>query len=433
MRKDIHEIRDPIHNFIRLDTTERKVVNSVPFQRLRHIHQLALTSHIYPGATHKRFEHSLGVMELASRIFDVVTNSDRLAIKVRGVVPIGDRLQYQYWRRVLRMAALCHDLGHLPFSHAAEDHLLKGRTHEDITVDIIKSPEMMDIWGSMKPSLDAADVAKIAVGPKKMVEEEFSEWEILLSEIITSNVFGADRMDYLLRDGHHAGVIYGNFDHYRLIDTMRILPREDRGSTELELGLEEGGLYSAEALLLSRYFMFSQLYLHPVRCVYDLHLKDFMNKMFCDGFPVEPREFIKWSDNEIWGEIYKAYWDMSHIAHKEASIIVDRQHFKLLFSCTKADQKLDFKAEKTVFKAACLKFGEDNVRWCRYSKEGKKEDFPVLLSNGKIASSLHSSDVLNTIPSIKAKFVFIAKDHFDEAKRWIEEERDSILKKGSAR
>ena len=67
-----HEIRDPIHVFIRLDSDEREVLDSKPFQRLREIHQLALTYLVYPGATHRRFEHSLGVMELATRIFDVV-------------------------------------------------------------------------------------------------------------------------------------------------------------------------------------------------------------------------------------------------------------------------------------------------------------------------------------------------------------------------
>ena len=74
MSKNIHEIRDPIHVFVRLDSDERKVLNSRCFQRLRHIHQLALTYLVYPGATHKRFEHSLGVMELAARVYDVVTN-----------------------------------------------------------------------------------------------------------------------------------------------------------------------------------------------------------------------------------------------------------------------------------------------------------------------------------------------------------------------
>jgi hypothetical protein len=141
------EIRDPIYNFIRLGAEERKVLDSVPFQRLRHIHQLALTSFLYPGATHKRFEHSLGVMELAGRVYDVVTDSDNLIDRsVRKLVPRKGDYKYEYWRLVLRMAALCHDLGHLPFSHAAEKELLPdGWNHERLTLKIIRSEEMKPI------------------------------------------------------------------------------------------------------------------------------------------------------------------------------------------------------------------------------------------------------------------------------------------------
>src|SRR5271154_4868577 len=118
MLKDLHEIRDPIHNFIRIETEERKILDSRPFQRLRHIHQLALTYLVYPGATHRRFEHSLGVMELATRIYDVVTNPHNVTDAVKEQLPeLADDTKRSYWRRVLRIAALCHDAGHLPFSH----------------------------------------------------------------------------------------------------------------------------------------------------------------------------------------------------------------------------------------------------------------------------------------------------------------------------
>ncbi|HEX9592696.1 MAG TPA: HD domain-containing protein, partial [bacterium] len=83
MAKHVHEIRDPIHVFVRLTSAEREVVDSRPFQRLRHIHQLALTYLVYPGATHRRFEHSLGVMELATRVFDVVTREENLTDPLR--------------------------------------------------------------------------------------------------------------------------------------------------------------------------------------------------------------------------------------------------------------------------------------------------------------------------------------------------------------
>jgi HD superfamily phosphohydrolase len=142
MAKAFHEIRDPIHVFVRLDDHEREILNSRPFQRLRHIHQLALTYLVYPGATHRRFEHSLGVMELASRVFDVITKNATDEIKAQ-LKPLNNPDELAYWRRVVRMAALCHDVGHLPFSHAAESELLPPDwNHERLTQEIISSEPM---------------------------------------------------------------------------------------------------------------------------------------------------------------------------------------------------------------------------------------------------------------------------------------------------
>jgi HD superfamily phosphohydrolase len=253
MSKNIHEIRDPIHVFVRLDSYERQVLDSRFFQRLRHIHQLALTYLVYPGATHKRFEHSLGVMELASRVFDIITDQNSITDEVRQRLdPLNNPDELRYWRRVLRMAALCHDVGHLPFSHAAEKRLLpSGWDHERLTRAIISSDEMRAIWERITPPLRHEDIGKLAVGPKKAKDVTFSEWETILSEIIVGDAFGVDRMDYLLRDSHHAGVGYGKFDHFRLIDTLRILPSspsgEDGAVKEAALGVEEGGIQSAAA------------------------------------------------------------------------------------------------------------------------------------------------------------------------------------------
>lgn len=288
--KYTHEIRDPIHVFIHLDSDERRVLDSRPFQRLRHIHQLAMTYLIYPGATHKRFEHSLGVMELAGRVFDVVTNPDHVTDDIKDLLgPLNAPDQRAYWRRVVRMAALCHDIGHLPFSHAAEKELLPDDwDHEDLTRKIIVSDEMKTIWGSGTPPLRPEDLEKLAIGPKKATDLEFADWETILTEIIVGDAFGVDRMDYLLRDSHHVGVVYGKFDHHLLIDTLRILPPapsdENGESQEPALGMEEGGIRSAEALMLARYFMYSQVYFHPVRRIYNIHLMESDLQHSSNGF-----------------------------------------------------------------------------------------------------------------------------------------------------
>ena len=148
------------------------------------------------------------------------------------------------------MAALCHDIGHLPFSHAAEAELLPdGWDHERITVELIHSEHLGSLWQHL--DVKAEDVARLAVGPRHYKQgHPFTEWEAILAEIIVGDAFGVDRIDYLLRDSHHAGVAYGKFDHSRLIDNLRLLPKTYADGKEVGLGIEQGGLHAAEALLL---------------------------------------------------------------------------------------------------------------------------------------------------------------------------------------
>src|SRR5947207_6827521 len=124
----------------------------------------------------------------------------------------------------------------------------------------------------MRLSNDHEDVPTLAIDQenysKKYEGAVFETWEAILSAILIGDAFGVDRIDYLLRDSHHTGVAYGRFDHYRLVDELRILP-SFTGSTEPALGINEGGIYSAESMALARYFMFSQVYYHPIRLIYD--------------------------------------------------------------------------------------------------------------------------------------------------------------------
>jgi HD superfamily phosphohydrolase len=427
MNKRVHEIRDPIHIFIHVDSDERRVVDSRVYQRLRYIHQLALTYLVYPGATHRRFEHALGVMELAGRVFDIVTADRNLTDNVRDIIP--DREVLHYWRRVLRMAALCHDIGHIPFSHAAEELLPGGRKHEDLTVELIKSPEMQAIWSSMIPPLNVEHLIKIAVGPKAFRGKvTFSRWESILTEIVTGDAFGVDRMDYLLRDSLHAGVAYGRFDHYRLIETIRILPSPEEGVDFPMLGIEEGGIHSAEALLLARYFMFTQLYLHAIRRIYDIHLKDFLVLWLPGGkFSVDLEDHIKMTDNEVLVEIQKAAYDPEHPAHDPARRIIKREHFKLLYDRNPDDLKINTKAGAAVYKAACQEFGEENFRHDPYNKGNTAPDFPVLANDNRILSSLSCSDILGTLKPAAIDYVFVSPVLKDEAQKWLATNRGKVI------
>ncbi len=439
MLKSSHEFRDPVHVFIRLDSDERKVVDSEPFQRLRHIHQLAMTYQVYPGATHRRFEHSLGCMELASRIFDTITKPENLRNLPRDVL---DRLpvleqpdNLPYWKKVLRAAALCHDFGHLPFSHAAEDLLPTGVSHETMTKRFILEG-MQDVWASMSdPQPKAEQIAKIAVGVKEAPElSPFSPWEMILSEIITGNVFGADRMDYLLRDSLHAGVTYGHFDHHRLIDTMRILPGVAQDETqsydpEPELGIELGGLQVAESLLMARYLMFSQVYFHPIRRIYDLHLKSFLKEILPEGvYPTELKGFLALTDNEMLTRIRTAACDASCAGHVSALRIHRRQHFKKVYDAMAQDFAQNASALDDLANALGKQIGPANVLVDRIAKATAiTADFPIR-SNDRIYSAKGQSMILEKLPKATTGYLFVAPEFKNKACAWIHENVKTFLK-----
>lgn len=435
----LQEIRDPLHVFVRLEPEEQAVLNSRPFQRLRHIHQLAMTFAVYPAATHRRFEHSLGVLELSTRIFDTITNESNLRHDAaREVIP-DDQLKFGYWRRVLRMAALCHDIGHLPFSHAAERQLLPdGWDHERLSMELIFSDEMQTIWGNMEPPLKPEHVALIAVGPHAE-GVTFSPWQALLSEIITGNVFGADRMDYLLRDSHHVGVAYGHFDHFRLIDTLRILPppptKDDPGaaSTEPTLGIEEGGRESAEALVLARYSMFSQVYLHRTRRIYDIHLADFLvewleQQGYGGRFPTSTEEHLTLTDNEVLAGIAHAARGPRGALRTLAERILDRdQRFATIYQPAPSDLARNVDAGKQIAAGLADRYGAEGIRHDRYAKVDDPFDFSVRRRDGAIVSSTSVSELLGSIPAARTESVFIDRRHRDEAQRWLADNLDDLI------
>jgi len=428
----LHEVKDPIHAFIKYDTFERLLIDSRPVQRLRHVHQLSLNYLVYPASTHKRFEHSLGVAELASRVYDVITKPENVTDEIRDLLSeLRNKDELSYWRRVLRMAAFCHDIGHLPFSHAVEKELLpEGWDHERITHRLILSDEMKEIWDEVKPPVKPEHVAKLAVGPETNGVGEFSVWEALLSEIIVGNAFGVDRLDYLLRDSHHTGVSFGGIDHIRLIDCLRILPPpavgdENDRSVEPELGVELGGLAMAEALLLARYFMFSQVYFHPISVMYTEHLKDFL-VAWLDGkpYPIDPDEFLSISDNEVTASIRSASRDKKDPGYEAARRICERDHFRILYQRLPSEP-LD--STDRIFEAACAEFNSGLLRRKKLPAKGVAPDFRVLMRDDEVVSAMVVSKILAHIPTQKQEYVFVASEIKEKADKWLSENRDGIL------
>jgi HD superfamily phosphohydrolase len=430
----VYEVRDAVHGFVAFDDDERRIIDSPPFQRLRHIHQLALTYKVYPGATHKRFEHCLGVMHLAGRVYDVITRPDKIDDSVRGYIPERTERAHSYWRTVVRMAALCHDMGHLPFSHAAEDLLPKGVDHEQITWDIVNSDTMRAVFTSIEVPVDPVHVAKIAIGPRKAQKLKlgvgFNSWEAILSDIIVGDAFGVDRMDYLLRDSLHAGVQYGRFDAERLIATLRVVPDVRRDEDEPvesappALGCERGGLLSAEQLLLARYFMFSQVYYHATRLAYNEHLRAFVLGWLNGPFPSDVNEHLARDDNDVLVAIKQAAATPGAAGHDPARRILNRDHYKIAYQRREQDTSTDV---EDLAKAAAKQF----KGLAAYGEPPSKKDppdFPVYDKvNRETRSARGLSDVLNKLPESPDEYVLADAKICREVKRWLETNRDQIL------
>lgn len=141
--------------------------------------------------------------------------------------------------------------------------------------------------------------------------------------------------------------------------------------------------------------MYSQVYFHPVRRIYDIHLKDFLEKWLPDGkFPTSVEQFLAFTDSEVIAALLEASRDPEHPGHDPARRIVEHKHYKLLYKRNPADLQINIRAGEAIFKSASVRFGEDLVRGDFYKEKGGIPDFPVKTKDWRIVSSLVISDTL---------------------------------------
>ena len=233
-------IRIPVEQDVPFTPRVRAIVDSAEFQRLAHITQLALASRVYPGATHTRFEHALGVYHNSLRYLWQLGRDPRFV----QTVSVRDA-------EILIVASLLHDVGHWPFCHPIEDMALPQMPpHEDFAREFIRpGTELGDILRS-EWKIEPYEVLDVLVARDHSPSSR-------LRRSILSGPIDIDKMDYLIRDSQHCGVPYGrHFDRNRLINSL-IMNEAGDG-----LAITSKGKTAAEMMVFARYVMFTEVYWH---------------------------------------------------------------------------------------------------------------------------------------------------------------------------
>ena len=216
-------IRDPLWNNIRVDALALRLIDTPAFQRLRYVRQLGLAFLVYPGASHSRFEHALGAYHLARRALALLEERGDLA-------GIGERERCD-----VRVAALLHDIGHYPFSHALEE--IGALNHEEVARPLICGGA---VAGILTHELDAG-------APERVMQLIRGQSSSPLQGLISGSL-DLDKIEYLRRDAHMCGVPYGEIDADRLMNAMVVQSGR--------IGIQEKGLSAVESLLFAKYQMY---------------------------------------------------------------------------------------------------------------------------------------------------------------------------------
>jgi HD superfamily phosphohydrolase len=226
-------LRDPLWNNIRVDELTLTLIDTEVFQRLRYVRQLGLAYLVYPGATHTRFEHAVGAYHLARNTLALLSES-------------GNEIDSEE-ECVVRAAALLHDVGHYPFSHALEE--IGQLHHEDVARPLITT-------GAVAAILESA-IGRSA--PLRVFELIRGTSKSSLQGLISGSL-DLDKIEYLKRDAFMCGVPYGEIDVHRLTQSMLIVADPVRGAPTI--GIREKGLSALESLLFAKYQMYRNVYWH---------------------------------------------------------------------------------------------------------------------------------------------------------------------------
>ncbi|MFL5348134.1 MAG: HD domain-containing protein [Hyalangium sp.] len=414
-------IRDPIHGTIAVSDPEKAIIDSRHYQRLRHVRQLGFGDLAFPGATHTRHAHSLGAMHVASRLFGAVAAGSELP----------EDVQTRFCTAV-RLAVLCHDLGHMPLSHASEriappraslklpawlDATAEGvqATHEDFTAKILLDSSLTPLieqhFGPLGVRADA--VVGLITGAKPPTDPGFTyrgvDWSPLLRALVSGEL-DADRMDYLLRDSFYTGVNYGRYDFEWIISNLNPAVKEGRAY----LALSRAAAFAFEDFLLSRYHMFVSVYYHHTSVNFDHMLRRYYEESPGEfEIPSDPEDFLLCDDAALW-------YTLRRSKNQWAERISTRRGFKLLAQFTERDTGYDLDVLRSALVAAQLEHYvvESQGVLSKYFDEGAGPSlFIIDVSTGRLTEVARYTPLYQRYSgSVRLTRVYVRPDQIEAAR-----------------
>jgi HD superfamily phosphohydrolase len=321
-------IKDPLYGNVRIDPN---AIDIPYFQRLRHIMQNGMAYMVFPSMRHSRFEHSLGVYHIASKMIDRIRTEDLTKKELKS--DLKDKI---------KKLALYHDLGHLPFSHTFEyafevlqyvnhdiyDQILKFagfkgkllKLHEMIGIRLLKEMGDEELSELMREVYERGE-------PKDKIKK--------IIKLIINSDLDADRLDYLQRDSYYSGAKFGIIDPERIIITMNITPN---GYIFPPKAIDD-----LEHFILARFHMYSSVYNHPVIEIYNRVMAYFIAFALDRSllkFPNDLEEFKTFTDESVFLALQKAKND-PNLFHFYHSLVERKKYKRALIEGTQARDLLD--------------------------------------------------------------------------------------------